>query len=83
MGVNPFNGWSWAKYCRCYPEPFHVCAHEGGTCYCDGLVAYGIWDRFYVKDSTGNIGCNNNVFGDPYVGYYKHCRCYARYTYAE
>ena len=57
------------------PEDGRVCAREGGTCACVGTVFYGMRSRWAQRTSTGTIGCNNGVFGDPYPGTGKECRC--------
>lgn len=51
------------------------CAGERQTCKCNGLVAYGTSGKYEFENSSGSIGCNNNVFGDPYWGRYKRCYC--------
>jgi lysophospholipase L1-like esterase len=37
-------------------------------------VRYGLGDRWATLTATGAIGCNNNVFGDPYPGASKVCQ---------
>jgi len=52
------------------------CASEGQTCSFDGPVdvVYGVAGRFAVRSHvTGELPCNNDTFGDPYVGLPKAC----------
>jgi len=60
------------------------CSEEGGSCLCgtgEGWVKYGnrnthqgdIYTEWrYVKN---RINCSNSTFGDPLVGFKKHCLC--------
>jgi hypothetical protein len=55
-------------------EKWTVCAYENGTCNYAGEVRYGTdgaWSAMHT--STGSIGCNNDVFGDPAYGTGKRC----------
>ena len=53
-----------------------LCAREGGTCrQCFSVVRYGIGGRYSYRKSNGTLGCNNGVFGDPYVNRRKECYC--------
>ena len=61
-GVRDTGGRGW-KYC----------ATEGGRCYANGQVRYGLWGRYSYRNSRGSIGCNNRTFGDPYWGRRKYC----------
>merc|ERR1712032_1567196 len=54
------------------------CSGENGNCGCRGRVRYGERGRFSYRNSNGNIGCNNRVFGDPIRGVRKNCWCEAR-----
>jgi hypothetical protein len=54
------------------------CANEGGNCGLPGgqicSIRYGSNGRWTTKvNQLGNVGCNNNVFGDPYRGRKKQC----------
>lgn len=63
------------------PARFSKCADEGGVCMCSGNVRYGSgasWTS--VKSSSGSIGCNSGVFGDPISGVGKQCECDAAAT---
>jgi len=52
------------------------CAKEGETCQCDGHVRYGRDDRWsHAMPVSGEVGCNNMAFGDPYKGVVKSCYC--------
>jgi len=53
-----------------------TCAWEGETCNCHGRVRYGHHGRYNFRNVNGNIGCNNNNFGDPLVGTRKECVCF-------
>ncbi len=46
------------------------CADERNTCYCSGLVRYGLDSRWRpAKEVSGSIYCNNDNFGgDPAPG---------------
>jgi len=58
------------------PVPtWKYCAKEDETCKCDGTVRYGFGRAWVDKTSSGSIGCNNEVFGDPLIGVYKSCLC--------
>lgn len=68
-----------------------ICAKENGTCECDGIAFYAAekypktnktadfnetMDMNYVwKNSTKEIKCNSDVFGDPAFGFKKQCYC--------
>ncbi len=51
------------------------CATEDGFCTFSGTrtVRYGLAGHFAYKQATDSIGCNNDVFGDPYPGADKVC----------
>lgn len=67
-------------FCADEPRTYH-CGWEGQNCNCRGTVKYGQNNRrrarWASKTSTGNIGCNNRVFGDPMRGTRKKCMCYS------
>jgi hypothetical protein len=73
---DPYGGT--VKECRCEaatPKGTY-CAREGGSCTCTGTIWYGKHNRWTKKTGrTGTTGCNNGVFGDPYGGTVKECRC--------
>jgi spore coat protein U-like protein len=63
------------------PADFTYCTGENGTCTISGIadIAYGANGNFYYAYGvTGNIPCDNAVFGDPDVGTVKAC-----YTHAD
>src|SRR5450830_1661703 len=51
------------------------CASENGTCSFTGTleVWYGSGTKWAVTPVKNGVGCNNNVFGDPYPGVGKSC----------
>merc|ERR1719273_2901104 len=52
------------------------CASEGGICYCNGNVRYGVDDKWSKQQGVdGQIECSNGVFGDPANGIPKFCEC--------
>lgn len=53
------------------------CTMEGGSCGCKGTIYYGAkgHSKWAKKASKGFTGCNNGVFGDPFPGIKKQCRC--------
>ena len=56
--------------------PIYVCALEGSTCQCSGLVRYGNDDTWTEwREVVGSIECTNNVFSDPIYGVIKVCQC--------
>ena len=59
------------------PRDPTVCAVEGQTCSCSGIVTYGKGKVWTVPHRVvgGSISCTNNVFGDPLRGTRKECRC--------
>lgn len=61
-------------------KPAAWCADEHGVCECDGFVRYGFGDKWngMEKSIDGSIGCNNQEFGDPFVGQKKICQCIPR-----
>lgn len=79
-----------AKYCVCQPEEY-ICASEHGsamsnctmpecslgqTCSCQGMVSFGYGDRWSAsRTATGSVQCNSDVFGDPFPGQGKLCKC--------
>ena len=63
------------KYSSVYSAGWQHCTHQGGQCRCDGTVRYGARGKYAMKKTTSSIGCNDQVFGDPYVGVRKHCDC--------
>lgn len=56
-----------------------LCANEGGTCSCSGVVFYGdpnAPENAWVSRSVSlSVSCSNTIFGDPAVGVRKSCRC--------
>lgn len=53
-----------------------ACASQDGTCTLSEphYVAYGVSNRYYVKAfAAGDVGCNNDVFGNPLSGTQKAC----------
>jgi hypothetical protein len=52
------------------------CASEGGVCTISGTrnVRYGANGSYYYKTVTGQVACNNNVWGDPIFGTVKACQ---------
>ena len=56
-------------------ETWIKCADEWGTCTVPGTaqVRYGLSGQYATKTASGSIGCNNNVFGDPFPGADKIC----------
>jgi hypothetical protein len=63
------------KYSSVYSAGWQHCTHQGGQCRCDGTVRYGARGKYAMKKTTSSVGCNDQVFGDPYVGVRKHCDC--------
>ncbi|WP_043328379.1 pilus assembly protein [Curvibacter gracilis] len=63
------------------PSGMTNCASENGTCAFTGTkeVWYGAGNRWAVAPAYNGVGCNNNVFGDPYSGTVKACY-YRNYT---
>jgi type IV pilus assembly protein PilY1 len=63
------------------PNGMTNCASENGTCSFTGTkeVWYGAGNRWAVAPAYNGVGCNNNVFGDPYSGTVKACY-YRNYT---
>lgn len=56
----------------------HWCAreHTGKACACNGMVRYGMHSRWSTPRRVyGSVSCSNGVFGDPYPGTVKECRC--------
>jgi hypothetical protein len=51
------------------------CANEDGVCTFSGTttVRYGLSGKYVTKTATNSIGCNNQVFGDPYPNADKIC----------
>ncbi len=48
------------------------------------MIAYGIEDRFFFKEATHAVDCNNGRFGDPYPGKSKKCYYFnAEYSWVE
>ncbi len=64
--VNGTRGYSWVQ-----------CASEGGVCKFNSsqarYVKYGSGSSYTIKWAGNNVGCNNNVFGDPAYGIGKTC----------
>lgn len=56
-------------------DPWRRCGEEGGSCSCNGVVAYGHGDHWYEKSVRGSISCTNGEFGDPFLGQHKTCFC--------
>ena len=58
------------------PEGYTYAADEREIVNVEGTVniAYGANGQYYfLYNQTSDIGCNNNVFGDPIVGTFKNC----------
>src|SRR5450830_573215 len=57
------------------PGSATYCASENGTCSFTGTleVWYGSGTKWAVAPVKNGVGCNNNVFGDPYPGVGKSC----------
>ena len=54
----------------------NLCASEGGTCNCNGLVKFGAGTAWSgLVSVSGSIACSNGVFGDPAPGVSKTCYC--------
>jgi len=62
------------RFCADEPRTYK-CANEGQTCKCRGIVTYGHGSKTAKRSSSGSIGCNNGVFGDPIRGRVKSCTC--------
>ena len=55
---------------------YGLCAEEGGSCSCTGIVKYGTPSQFTTKLSLGSIQCSNESFGlDPAPQNIKNCYC--------
>ena len=57
------------------PNVWTNCAAENGTCTLSGtmIVGYGAPSRYAYGTFSTSVGCNNTVFGDPFVGTVKGC----------
>ena len=54
----------------------HTCANEHGICPCNGMVKFGVGNKWsQPKRVNGSIQCNDSIFGDPAPGDLKTCVC--------
>jgi len=64
---------------RRLPPNSYKCAKEGSNCKCDGKVFFGRGRKWSkpkkVWHPSGKIKCKNSIFGDPFPGKKKVCRC--------
>ena len=63
---------------RRLPPNSYKCAKEGSNCNCDGEVFFGRgrkWSKPKKVPPSGKIKCKNSIFGDPFPGKKKVCRC--------
>lgn len=60
-----------------YNKNTYHCGKEGGNCACEGVVRFGREgrDSFVQRDTTGEISCSTDYFGDPLPGTPKECTC--------
>lgn len=56
------------KHCGFLTQRWIKCCDEWKTCYLGNetkLVRYGTMGRYYIKEVTNQINCNNKTWGDP------------------
>ena len=57
------------------PAAAVYCAKERDNCACTGLVWYGAGERWTSQATVSTVLCGSEVFGDPWPGQPKECRC--------
>lgn len=59
-----------------WPSGFTKCANERQTCAAGPnlrQVSFGILNKWFIKNLSGNVACTTATFGDPYPGKKKVC----------